>query len=296
MTNIILNRSIIPEPQKVLDISEALEKKKFFLKPREYFGTLKYDGWWCRLSYTPSNGWQTPISGNGNKIASLSWLPEVLNSSKKGASQCIDLIMEAYHPDLEFKVLNGLLNRKYELFRDCQFALIDVIIDKRLARPAIERFMMLEDFEFLSSFKRVEFLGCSPDYDDWKTWQESTEKSGQEGIVLRASNSFYMPGKRNIDMLKMKNKIRREAVIEKITPTVGKKGRESAVLSLKRKSGLIFEVELPTEERQKEWCTNPHLYIGKVVEIEAMSEFSSGKYRQPVFYAERFDKNPSEID
>lgn len=146
--------------------------------------------------------------------------------------------------------------------------------------------------------------------------------AGEEGIVLKHVNGFYIPGKRPMwNWIKLKVDIEDDVVIMDYDPPAkeytgkdpenwpywvegepvskhyyygwigtiafGKYDQNGQLVYLGTTSGI-------SESLRKELSENGDAYIGKVIKISAMEKTEDGKYRHPRFLGFHPDKNPEE--
>jgi len=284
---------MIFKPQKVLSLKDELAKKKPKLQG-EYILTEKIDGWYVYFEYI--NGvWHTPKSSAGRPIPAFEWMD--LTTLPKYNSDAV-LIAEAYIPDCPFFITNGIFNRSIGDYhcKDVKFIVHDIVQNDYLQRANV-RFQHTFRFEELRYFDRPEVLLLST-YNEklWlKTFESVVENNG-EGIVAKRVDSFYSPGKRNADLLKLKLECTIDALAVRLEESIGDKGLTALTLVSQRANGIEIRTVIGKHEDQKRFKEDSTSIIGKVVEIKGMEVYDDGQVRQPVFKHVREDKRIGDID
>lgn len=119
---------------------------------------------------------------------------------------------------------------------------------------------------------------------------------GGEGIVLRNPDAYWQGGKRNEDMIKIKEKITLD--LEVIGVFVGK-GKYAGMLggiTCRYADDKVVEVGSGfTDSQRFDFWNDQESIIGKIVEVEAMKESDKGKLREPRFKGIRFDKTKGDF-
>jgi ATP dependent DNA ligase C terminal region. len=109
-------------------------------------------------------------------------------------------------------------------------------------------------------------------------------------------DSFYSPGKRNADLLKLKLECTIDALAVRLEESIGEKGLPALTLVSQRANGIEIRTVIGKHEDQKKFRENPSSIIGKVVEIKGMEVYDDGQVRQPVFKHVREDKKVGDIN
>jgi len=289
---------MIFKPQKVLHLADELAKKKPKLEG-EFMVSLKLDGWYVYIEYNPLSGWSNPKSSRGRVIPSLTHLRvEAELSLPRPQKPCI-LIGEVIIPDSPFHITNGILNRSIGdcQARDIEFHIHDIVYSE--PQIALRRFETLEFFipKEHKYFKKLELIFVA-EYDK-KLWMNTFDffvAKGEEGLVAKRSNSYYLEGKRNSDLLKLKLESSFDCVAVRLEESIGEMGMDGLTLVSKRANGTEIRTIIGKHSDKQLFRENPNSVIDKVVEIKCMEELEDGQLRQPVFKCIREDKLPTDIN
>lgn len=293
------------EPQKVLHLRLEQAKKKPKLD-RLYLITAKLDGWYGFIDYHPSSGWGYPRNEN-RVIPSWMFTKEWFEKHIPIPHEATRFIFEAVIHDTPFHILNGIFNRKSEDAKDIQFILHDVLkldsffIESRKENLAGERYKLLQAIglpyhtEDKYRISVSPLLAATKHESIWKDCFENVVEEGGEGIVLKAEDGLYTPGKRNSDLLKWKLEETFDLLVIDMFWTTGEKGNPNLNLKLQNKDGVEVPVRVPKDKDILHFTTkdNP---IGSVATIKCMKKLEDGSYREPRFSHIRYDKQTHEID
>ena len=140
-------------------------------------------------------------------------------------------------------------------------------------------------------------------YDIVHSWYEATALAdewmaeGHEGAILRNPRSTeYAPGKRNHDLVKIKRGVSYD--LEVIGVEEGSTGKYKGTLGTlvcRWKNGGVIYISGMKDSQRHLWWSNPDEIIGKIVQVDAMSESSKGKLREPRFKGIRTDKTEGDF-
>lgn len=121
---------------------------------------------------------------------------------------------------------------------------------------------------------------------------------GGEGVILKNWEAGYFFGKRNANMMKIKELITKDFAI--IGLAEGERGTKYegtlGALVVQGRNGVKHTVSGMSDMERDLWWNNPDLIIGKVVQVNAMKELPDGTLREGRFKWVRHDKNLWEID
>lgn len=124
---------------------------------------------------------------------------------------------------------------------------------------------------------------------------ESVWSRGGEGIVLNEIDAPYQPGKRNSSMIKIKQGLSYDLEVIGIDEGTGKYKGMVGAIRVRYKDGKVVTVSGMTDSQRKAWWKNPYEIIGKIVQIDAMTESSKGLLREPRFKGIRYDKEEADF-
>ena len=297
--------SYIFEPQKVLHLRLEKEKKKPKLD-NIYLVTEKFDGWFGFIDYHPETGWGYPRN-ESRVIPSWMFAKEYFERFIPTPRTATRFIFEAIIYDTPFHILNGIFNRKREDAKDVIFILHDALrldsfwIEGRKDNLAGERYKYLLETELPYNIDDRHRLSIAPLLAVSKhelVWNDCFEKvidNSGEGIILKAEDGIYTPGKRNSSLMKMKLEETFDLLVIDMFWTTGEKGNPSLNLKLQNKYGIEVCVRVPKDKDIAKFTTkeNP---IGSVAMINCMKKLEDGSYRETRFQVIRYDKQPHEID
>lgn len=284
------------EPQKVLNLHKELEKKKPNIHG-EYIVTTKKDGWYCFIDYTKEQGWGY-IRNENRVIPSFQYARELFMKEIPTPNQDTRFIMEAIIPGVDFHTANGIFNRKSEdakdavfIIHDCLF--LDTFYMQIQENSAISRMRKLFDtrlplYQWDEKIALSEITAISKDRNVWNFQFEKAIDAGEEGIILKRVESFYTPGKRNADLMKLKLEETYDLLVKSMYWSTGEKGNDSLNLLLENASGITVPVRVGKDSDIAEFTKESP--VGKIAEIRCMKQLEDGSYREPRFKSIRTEK------
>src|SRR5574343_903476 len=284
--------------QKVLHYHLAKEKKNFKLTS-SYAIMEKFDGWYVYLDILDGEleGFK---SSSGRIIPSLNYLvPKLKNWLKNNYDYSARLIFEATIPGLKFHEINGILNRKYEPAENVVLNLHDMVslLPDQAGISFTSRYNILEHNilpplqDVLQNQVDIIPIREISQYENvFYSHFNDIISEGGEGIILKNIDAGYSFGKRNSDVMKIKEEITEDLEVIGLIEGEGKYRDTTGALKLIRTNGKeIYDYGMTDKERET-WWENPSAIIGKYVEIKAMKELTDGTLREPRFKAVRYDK------
>ena len=282
-------------PQKVLHLH--IEEDK--LKPKHighnYMLSQKHDGWYGYMDIPAC----VIRSSSGREIPSL---VELSNKIRENAPKCRGrLIFEIMIEGLEntFHVLNGILNRKREQADDVYLRVHDYLPDFRQDVKADVRFSYACEVANridMQELQVAEIIHRGDSKYIWQTLCDDIWRNGGEGVILKRCDGYYSPGKRNYDLMKIKEELTLDLLVVGILEGAGKYESTVGKLVVKDRAGNVHNVSGMTDLQRDTWWQQPGDIIGKIVEIKAMQKLPDGSLREPRFKHIRFDKVASDID
>lgn len=280
------------KPQKALHLHEDLDKKTPKSIGKYYYMFEKYDGWYGYYDFWADNVIRSRAC---REIPSLTDFSKSIKQIEiKGR-----LIFEILLRDVkEFSILNGILNRKAQApnvylkvhdfvphhdpelrFKD-RYQLAEMVVEQ-LGHPDIEM---------------APHYGSSCQESTWRNLVNSIWSRGGEGIILKKCDAGYSSGKRNADLLKIKEELTLDLYVEGLVEGEGKYKGTTGALLVRGKDGLIHTISGMTDEQRDAWWDNPALIKHHVVEVKVMKKLPCGSLREPRFKAVRYDKGVEDID
>jgi ATP-dependent DNA ligase len=285
-------------PQKALHYNEAKAKKNFTLGT--YAIQPKLDGWYCMLDYIDGN-WGKLSSRAEREIPSLDFLHEHIYKCLSPAENT-RFIFEATIPDMQFHELNGVLNRKSESAENVVLNLHDIIFLDRPELPFKDRYEYVNPAyiilkEWLGHWvKLVPILAVTSEEEKFLQLFQEVTSSGGEGIILKNYDTGYFFGKRNSNLMKIKEEVTKDLAAVGMVEGEGKYAGTLGALIVQSRDGTKHQVSGMTDDQRTRWWNSKELILGQVVEVKAMKELEDGSLREPRFKACRFDKTLAEID
>jgi ATP-dependent DNA ligase len=285
-------------PQKALHYSEAIKKKSYI--PQTFAIQPKLDGWFVMLDYIDGK-WGKLSSRAEREIPSLDFLHEHIYKCLSPAENT-RFIFEATIPNMQFHELNGVLNRKSESAENVVLNLHDIIFLDRPELPFKDRYEYVNPAyiilkEYLGHWvKLVPILAISSQEDVFYYHFNQVTSSGGEGIILKNYDTGYFFGKRNSNLMKLKEECTKDLAVVGMVEGEGKYAGTLGALIVQSRDGTKHTVSGMTDEQRELWWYGRSVIIGQVVEIKAMKELPDGSLREPRFKACRFDKEIWEID
>lgn len=290
------------QPQLVLHLWKELAKKKPQCINKKYMLFQKYDGIYGYLE----NG--KIYSRTQRHIPSL----KHLNMPNFGDTRVIFEIMVT--DVLEFHIMNGILNRKQPC-KHPYFKVHDIVVPND-TRPFIERYndlhkllqrMYKSDVGMNGMYgMRVAMpIGTSSNPTVWQQAAEKVWSMNGEGIILKRLAAPYSAGKRNYDLMKIKQDVTVDLLVTGLA--LGKAGGKYqgtlGTLLCTDKNGKEHKMSGMSDKQRHEWWNapkgtkkRPHPILGRIVEGKAMKKLKDGAFRELRFKAIRHDKNRTEID
>jgi len=278
--------------QKVLHYHLAKEKKNFKITS-PYAIMEKLDGWYVYIDFLDGKT-EGLKSSAGRIIPSLKYLSDKLsNYSFAGNGR---LIFEATIPGLKFHETNGILNRKYELAENVVLNLHDAINFDNPSVPFIDRYLYLENMfdEFQDCLENqvalIPIIEIATFEEVFKLNFNKITTTGGEGIILKNTRAGYSFGKRNSDVMKIKEEVTEDCIVIDVLKGEGKYQNTTGALLVVRENGKCIPVSGMTDNQREAWWENPGIIKGKTVEVKAMKELPDGTLREARFKAVRYDK------
>ena len=278
------------KPQLALHLYKEEEKKNPKLDD-EYIIFQKYDGWYGYFDF----GVEGIFSRAGRRIPSLDHLAKVIKLAADDAG--IDqgrLIFEILVEGApEFHELNGILNRKSEQAKGAYLMVHDLVgpLDETTVDRLFEAVLVVD----LLALDAVRFAKplCTTSYiPRIKTVCNHLWSLGCEGIIGKAAQSYYQPGKRNSSLIKIKEECTAELLVTGMLAgdKSGKYHSTLGTLTCVDKAGVVHNISGMSDEQRDKWYLELEPIVGKVIEIKAMKKLPDGTYREPRFKAIRHDK------
>ena len=281
------------DKKKLVQLALPLEKVKKEKLTFPMFWSKKIDGVLC-LAFRDETGEVGIFSRTGERYTSMRHLEESFGSLMNPGEI---IIFEAFsaitkdqstisgwcrdtknqHPELSAACHTLLTIYEFQLSGGRSFHAISNELGRIIDKSFTEDIVLVPQYQVDSleeAMKLTEFV--------WK--------QGGEGGILRNPNSVYQGGKRNQDIIKIKQGVSYDL---KVIDTYEGKGKYKGTLGgliCQWKNGETIRISGMTDSQRKLWWENPELIIGQIVQVDAMTESSKGKLREPRFKGIREDK------
>lgn len=284
--------------QKALHLHLELAKKNPKCNEQMYSVFEKYDGWFGTLDVVHGEAGYIR-SSTGRLIPSLSGLSMKLQDTLSQypflTGRFIFEILS--HDYKDFHTLNGVLNRKSEQCPNAYLMVHDLVITPDDAFSARYKEMKRLVTEMAMYEVRVApVLITTSNIVAMQTEARSIWSSGGEGVILKRTAAPYSEGKRNCDLMKIKEECTKDLLVTGVVAGQGKYSNTVGALLLKNKAGHTFTVSGMSDDERDEWWHTPEKIIGQIVEVKAMKELPDGSLREPRFKAIRWNKAAGDFD
>ena len=281
-------------PQKALHFYLEEEKKRPKYIGHTYIVFEKFDGWY---------GYKDPgkpiMSRNMRPIPSIDWMNSILEKDFIRGRLIFEVMLEGIK---DFSELNGILNRTVGDYAAKNAYLVMHDYVEHMQIPFYKRYeRLVEKVNHLDN-ERVRLALPFDETSSVNTWKKIAKDvwgKGSEGIILKRSDGFYGSGKRNFDLMKIKEEVTLDLLVVGMDIGLGKYSGTLGSLKCKDKKGRIHNVSGMTDEQRHAWWetqAEKESIIGKVVEIKAMKIMKDGSLREPRFKCIRQDKTEFDID
>lgn len=195
----------------------------------------------------------------------------------------------------DFHTLNGILNRK-QICLDVYLKVHDFV--EELDTPWFTRYkeadLLLNGISADVSMIPAHNVTSEPRI--WRAICEGVWEQGREGVILKRIDAPYTCGKRNADMMKIKEEVTLDLWCIGIEEGEGKYAGMTGSLTLVDSAGNIHNVSGMRDSDRTLWWKYPERITNTVVEVRAMKILKDGSLREPRFKAQRFDKGYQDID
>ena len=271
---------------------------------------VKWDGVFC-AALLDEEGECTIYSRSGEVYVSMKHIEEALKRYYRCTTDTPDqgtlIIFEAWAEGVNQSTISGWARDTKAQHQELVAKMHDLLdVDLKTGeintrgRVYGNRMAILEDL-FPMLPKETPLRLCQ--YDIVHSWEEATAladewmAAGHEGAILRNPRSTeYAPGKRNHDLVKIKRGVSYD--LEVIGVEEGSTGKYKGTLGTlvcRWKNGGVIYISGMKDSQRHLWWSNPDEIIGKIVQVDAMSESSKGKLREPRFKGIRTDKTEGDF-
>lgn len=275
-------------------------------------GQIKYDGvmgYGIIHQSSPSCG--EIYSRTGKRYTSLNHVSERLKKLSTYTSPNVVLMFEVFEEGSSLATISGRTRDTKKQYKEAMAMVFDCVpyddfVSGKCDMSFSQRILLAKDVlksEVGSCIHLVEAMGI---YNEDEARSKASEliSEGHEGLVLRKLQGVWQAGKRNEDILKIKNKLEFDLEVvgiekgrpdSKYADTLGK-----IVVRFRsggRSDGDIINIPISgmTDTQRHEWWDNPDLIVGRIVEVHAFDYSEHGSLQQPRFKCIRDDKSEAEF-
>lgn len=259
-----------------------------------YLVSEKYDGVYCRAVLVERQ--VHILSRTGKEYTSLSHLKPPLKEILNFLPASCFIIFEAYIPNTPFNIISGHCRDTKNQHPDVIAIIHDVVNSDELDVPYRFRYKTLVYLQADIHNKSIRFIkNIAGNPNVIRDFAFRVWNNGGEGLVLRNPMSPYSPGKRNKDMVKLKQNVTFDLKVVDVFEGKGKYKDNLGGLICEDSQGVQVCVGSGlTDDQRVTWWKDTSLIIGLIVEVKAMKVSAKGSLREPRFITVRRDK--TEVD
>jgi ATP-dependent DNA ligase len=276
-----------PQLAKHLYLEEEKKKPSY---QGNYVVFEKYDGWFGYYDTGDSD----IRSRAGRAIPSVRHLVAEFQGLAEGR-YIFEIMLENVK---DFPTLNGILNRSVGAYKAEHAYLIchDFIKESREEQAFYHRYNQLGAIlhGYSEKLRTAPVLTVTADPLRWKAHAEEVWERGGEGVILKRVAAPYQPGKRNHNLMKIKEDITLDLVVVDMVEGEGKYKGTLGALVVEDQEGYQHNVSGMTDAQRHEWWNDQNKILGQIVEIKAMKRLKDGSLREPRFKAIRYDKTETD--
>ncbi len=252
----------------------------------------KFDGVFCCALKKP-DGTIGIFSRTGEEYLSMEHLKPYFSKWFQGISKVCLLIFEAYIFETDQSIISGACRDKSKQHPELKAFLCYAVGDTTIAYFDKDS----RGVGWSKSDENIYFVSHAQinSLDEAMKLAKYVWSQGGEGIVLNEINAPYQPGKRNASMIKIKKILSYDLEVIGIDEGTGKYKGMVGAIRVRYKDGKVVTVSGMTDSQRKAWWKNPYEIIGKIVQIDAMTESSKGLLREPRFKGIRYDKEEADF-
>lgn len=284
-------------PQKALHFHLEAEKRNPKYVDRNYMILEKYDGWYGYVDFVNGKS-QGMRSKTGRLVPAWDYYNQELLKIDLSSYPNCRIIFEAIIPNMAFHELNGLFNQKQRKLTNVVFMTHDLVTfeNKNFKNRYLDLMNMHELMDTLPFMVRAKPIAVSANTKLWEDFASDVVEKGGEGIIMKALDASYSPGKRNADILKIKCEITLDLECIGVIEGEGKYKGTTGRLLVQDSKGQHFYISGMTDAERDEWWEVPSKVVGHVVEVQAMKWIEGKNLREARFKAIRYDKTVGDID
>lgn len=284
----------------IIDENKLVQKVKPFQENKIKFPCIvqqKYDGVYC-IAFFDNQGIVGIYSATGKKYLSLEHLKPQLELCRDITGDNISfIIFEAYSSVTSQPIISGWCRDESGQHPEIMAYIHDALtMNEYMGRdktPYSERIARLIKGDIETHCKSL-FLPLTiiaNEQSDILDMAETIWVYGGEGVVIKNPNAPYSRGKRNWDLMKLKQSVSYDLLVVDVMEGRGKYKGMLGKLILRWKNNKIIAVGTGlTDSQREEWWKDKNKIIGQIVQIDAMKESTEGVLREPVFKGIRYDK------
>jgi ATP-dependent DNA ligase len=278
--------------QKALHKFQEADKKNPKYIGKTYAVLEKYDGWY---GYYEDG---VIYSRAGRAIPSVQWLAKKIHDKRPCMEGILifEILVEGFPV---FSDLNGILNRKREPALGAYLKVHDAVNTTWKSEPFADRWKVakyLVNHIGITEMTVVVPITASSNPDYWQRCAEDVWSRGGEGVILKALLAPFEPGKKNSNMMKIKEELTLDLEVVGMFEGEGKYLGTLGGLIVAGKDMHRHRISGMTDAERAAWWADEDLILGQIVEVKAMKKLKDGSLREPRFKAIRFDKTVEDMD
>lgn len=256
----------------------------------------KYDGVYCIACWR--DGKVHIFSRTGKEYLSLNHLKDELMTFMREVGRPL-VIFEAYAYGVDQPTISGWCRDEQNQHPDIVAIVHDCLtIDEYFGKVKTSYTHRFSDMLVFCQYDYLVFPDCIDAHDTIMIWELATQvwNDGGEGVIIRNPNAPYARGKRNNDLMKLKQSISYDLEVVDVAEGQGKYEGMTGKLILRWKNGKTISVGsgLTDKERKAFWEDKDSI-LGKIVEVTAMKESTEGVLREPRYKGIRHDKTEADV-
>ena len=265
-----------------------------------WLGQIKYDGLFAYGLCLPGD--TRIFSRTGKQFYSLQHIERGLAEVSSMGIKPVVVIFEVYEPGQSVNIISGRTRRESEQYPEAIGMVHDCIPYEDFIQGVCTlpyRVRLAAGMHIGNSvpcFRAVESFDVAGEETALEIAKQLID-SGQEGLVLKQPDGVWLAGKRNEQLMKIKQELSFDLKVQGVEPGEGKYAGTLGKLVLRfrrfgKKSGELCKLYVSgmTDDQRHEWWNDPDSIIGQVVQVDAMTFSAHGLLREPRYKCIRFDK------
>ena len=237
---------------------QAIQLKNTDADFSDYFHQPKLDGHRCLIA--ASRAEPIAYSRNGKEIPAIVEILDELRCLRGMISGVLDGELYAHGHTLQ--EIGSWAKRRQDATMKLEYWVYDIV---KTEMPFYRRFYILRHLFDAINFNRVKLCPTIRGVAEAPRTLSEYRSKGFEGGILRDPNGLYEPGKRSKGLVKLKQTLDDEFIVDGITASAA----GWAILRCRTRFGTIFTVSAPGDNAEKKYVLdNPGGFIGQSIRVE----------------------------